>query len=374
LLKFRRFIILLAFVMVLAAPPLSQAQEEQKFLLTFIPNIQFSPLYAGIENGAFGDLDITIEYLNEPDVVDLIAAGQEQFGMVSGEQVILARARGRDVVYVYEWFQQYPIGVVAPAGTSLESAADLAGLRVGIPGRFGATYSGFTALLMSGEMAENEVQLEEIGFNAPDVFCLGAIDASVIYVNNEPLQIQNRAEQGECAEIEGVEVLPISTIADLVSNGVITSAAMIEFEPERVQAIVNGFDAGLKAVINNPARAYLISLDYVENLPADEAFIAALTQAAEEQDAFLAAEPEREAIIESRVAMRQTLGEQFDNDTLIQFDVLLASIDLWDAEQPGFSDMASWETMQNTLLEMEILTEAIDLEAVYTNAFLPPVE
>ena len=57
----------------------------------------------------------TMQYGDEPDGVDLIAADQLQFGFISGEQVIQARAKDRPVVFVYEWFQKYPVGIVVPA-------------------------------------------------------------------------------------------------------------------------------------------------------------------------------------------------------------------------------------------------------------------
>lgn len=346
---------------------------EERMLLTFIPNVQFAPFYVGIEGGYFADagFDLTLEHLQEPEVVDLIAAGQANYGIVSGEQVILARTQGRDVVYIYEWFQQYPIGIVYSTADEITSVNDLAGMKVGIPGRFGATYSGLITLLEASEMTEGDIQLEEIGYNAPEVVCLGAIDAAVIYVNNEPLQIRNRAMAGDCGDIENVEVITVSSIADLVSNGLITSAEVVENNPEQVQAIVDGLDLALQASINNPARAYLMSLPYVENLPADEAFVSALETLADEQDAFIATEPDREAVMDSRWAMYETLAEEFDADMLTQFEVLLTTTDLWDADVLGYSDLVSWQTMADALFTLGAL-EAVpdDLDVAFTNQFV----
>ena len=368
--------ILLLFTMLLLLLPVASAQdelEEQRFLLTFIPNIQFSPVYVAQAKGyvAEAGYELTVEYLNEPDVIDLIAAGQANFGIVSGEQVILAVSQERPVIFIYEWFQQYPVGIVVDADSDIESATDLTDKKVGLPGRFGATYSGLTTLLLASGMTETDVALEEIGFNAPDVFCLGALDASVIYTNNEPLQIRNRAQQGDCGDINDVRVISIAEITDLVANGLITSQDVAENDPEQVQAMVNAFDMALNDIINNPAEAYLLSIDYVENLPLSDEFRAALETLSEEQNTFLADEPDMDAIVASRVAMLETLREDFSADELIQFEVLLASIDLWSAEQIGFTDATSWEIMQDTLIEMGFLEDVIDLESVYTNIYLP---
>ncbi|MAU10669.1 MAG: hypothetical protein CL607_12665 [Anaerolineaceae bacterium] len=371
----KRIVIVLLFSVVVYGVSIAQDDlEDERFLLTFVPNIQFSPLYVAIEQGYAEDAgyNLTIEYLNEPDVVDLVAAGQANFGMVSGEQVITAVSRQRPIVYVYEWFQQYPVGVVLDAASDITQVSDLAGKRIGLPGRFGASYSGLTTLLTANDMSERDVELQEIGYVAPDVFCTGgAVDAVVVYLNNEPLQIQLRADAGDCADVESVRVFPVAESTDLVANGIITSTELLERDPNHVSAIVMAFDHGLRDVINNPARAYLLSEAYVEGLPLSDELREALNTLADEQDAFLADQPTREDIIASRSAMLETLQSTIaDPAELIQFQVLLASINLWDADQLGYSDMASWEAMQTTLIELGSLDDAIDLEGIFTNQFV----
>lgn len=373
--KFLKYSILTSILLILLLPITSIAQDdldEQTLLMTFIPNIQFAPTYVAIEAGYFesAGFDVSVEYLDEPLVVDLIAAGENQFGIVSGEQVILAASQGRPVVYIYEWFQQFPIGIVYSDALEVENINDLIDQRFGIPGRFGATYSGFISLLESADIAETDISLDEIGFAAPEVFCVGAVDASVIYVNNEPLQIRNRAQNGDCGDVTGVNVLPISEVIDLVSNGIITNQDMIANNPDTVSAFVGAFNQGVASTINNPANAYLLSAAQIEGLPLDDDFRTALETLAEEQDAFLLDSPSREAIADNRLAQYQVLSEEFDADTLLQYEVLLASIVLWDADQLGFTDVESWSNMQETLVTLGQLETIADLSTLYTNDFL----
>ncbi|QPC80491.1 ABC transporter substrate-binding protein [Phototrophicus methaneseepsis] len=372
----KRLIVLLVVCCLLV--PMSAAQEErvqEEFLMTFVPNIQFAPLYVAVEKGYFTEAgaEISMSYLNEPDVIDLVAAGQANFGMASGEQVILAAAQARPIVYVYEWYQDYPIGIVVDAASGIETVADLAGLRVGLPGRFGASYSGLTALLLANGLMESDIDLQEIGYSAPDVFCLGgAIDAATVYTNNEPLQIQARADAGECGDISEIRVITVGSVADLVSNGFITSTSMIEEDPDYVSQIIAAFDQGLQDTINNPAEAYLLSASYIEGLPLSEAIESALTTLSEEQAAFLADEPTQEEIAASRDHMVEVLAESVDDPAeLIQFQVLLASIDLWDTDQLGYSELSSWQNMQDTLIELGALAEPVALESLFSNDFLP---
>ena len=347
--------------------------SDESILLTFIPNVQFSPFYVGIDSGHFAEagFNVTLEHLQEPDVLDLVALGQANFGIVSGEQVILARAQGRDVVYVFEWFQRYPVGLVYSSAKDLSDLGDLSGMTVGIPGRFGASYSGLTTLLHSAGLSEADIEVAEIGFNAPEVFCLGAIDAAIVYVNNEPLQIRQRARAGECGDVADVDVVTVASQVDLVSNGMIVSRALLTEAPSAVRRMAGALGAALREAIDNPAGAYLASLNHVDDLPQSADFVAELQAASERQQAFLAGDPDRAAIARSRQDLADALSAQFEADLLTQFSVLLNTIELWEAERLGYSDLASWEAMRETLdLMGDLGGELGDLADAFTNEFL----
>lgn len=356
----------------------AQAQDEmsdQTLFMTFVPNVQFAPVYVGLANGYFAEagINLTMEHGDEPIGVDLIAAGERQFGIISGEQVIAARANARPVVFVYEWFQEYPVGIVSSVDRDIDEMRDLTGLRVGIPGRFGASYSGLVALLAANDMSERDIELQEIGFNAPEVFCVGAVDASVVYINNEPIQIAHRAAKGDCGPVSDVHVLHVASAADMVSNGLVTNEATIANQPELVARMVGAFDRAVRHTLNNPASAYLASAEYVENLALPEDLRAALEAAAAEAEAFLADNPEvdRATMAQRRADLLASLNAAFDPDLLVQFEVMLATADLWEADNIGVSELAAWEATQGVLMQMEFIPAPIDLEAAFTNAFLP---
>jgi len=261
----------------------AQTLTNLTFFLTYIPNIQFAPIYVALEKGYFSDagLNVTLQSGDEPDGINLVAANQLQFGIASGEQIIAARAQDRPVRFVYEWYQKYPIGVLVTNESGIKTAADLKGKQIGIPGLYGASYTGVIALLGANNLTEKDVQLQSIGYNAPQVICVGGVQAAVVYVNNEPLQIQDSIDKKDCGSVTGITVFPVSAAADMVSNGIITNEDTIANHPDLVKAFVAAFDHGVRDAINNPAEAYLLSAKYIDGLPLTDDLKTALKKTSE---------------------------------------------------------------------------------------------
>jgi NitT/TauT family transport system substrate-binding protein len=261
--------------------------------------------------------------------------------------------------------------VVAKGTVPMNAPEDLVELRVGIPGPFGANYTALTALLALAGLTEADIQLESIGYVAPDVMCADGVDAAVVYSNNEVLEIQRRIDAGECGDLTGINVLQIADFANMASNGIVVSEDTLENYTEEALAIVRAFDAGALGAIMNPARAYLHSLKHVENLPQSEEFVAALEAAADELDAFAADEPSADEIAEKHAEVRAALGEQFSPAELAQFDVLLATVELWGHPARGIISEDAWLTTRDVMAEMGSIPADFDVSGSFTNDFIP---
>jgi NitT/TauT family transport system substrate-binding protein len=302
-----------------AAP--TQALVPVSLPVGYIPNVQFAPLYVAIENGYFREegLDVTVDYSMENDNLALIGAGRLDFAIVSGEQVLLARAQGLPVVYTAAWYQQYPVGIVAKSEQGIQTPADLKGKKIAVPVLAGASYIGLRALLSAGGLQESDVELDVVGFTQAEMVATDHDDAAVIYVANEPVQLEARGYT--------VDVLRVSDYLPMVANGLATSEQMLRDNPERVQKMIRALLRGIQAAAADPDAAFEISKKYVDNLAT--------------------------------------------GDPETQKKVLAASIELWKADRLGYSDPQAWENMQSILLEMGLLKAPLDLSVAYTNQYVP---
>lgn len=371
----KRFVLWMVLVVMMvpaggAVAAQEDALEPLPFFASFIPNVQFAPLYVAREEGYFAEagFDLQVVHGDENVGVIQIAQAEPRYGLISGEQVILARNGGVPVVFAYAWFQKYPIAVVVRGEIPFDEPADLRGLKVGVPGPFGANYTALVALLGLGGLTDTDIQMESIGYVAPDVFCAGGVQASMVYSNNEPLEIQRRIDAGECGDVTGITVYEISTVAPMVSNGIVVSEATVAERPDEVAAVVAAFDAGSRYVIANPAQAYLHSLNYVENLPASDEFLAALRDLATDPEASFGTP-------EARAESLAALTEQFGTAEVSQFAVLMATLPLWegDGETLGITLPEQWELTRDVLAEIGSVPADLDLTNVSVESFIPDV-
>ena len=299
----------------------SDALVHVKVPLGYIPNIQFAPLYVAVEKGYFREAGIEVEfdYSFETDAVALVGADELQFAVVSGEQVLLARAQGLPVVYVAAWYQQYPVAVVSKVDQNILEPADLAGKKIGLPGLYGANYIGLEALLFSVDLSDADVTLDSIGYNQVEALATDQEQAVSVYTANEPVQLQSQGYE--------LNEIRVADHVQLASNGLITNEKTIAENPDLVSKMVKALLQGLADTIANPDEAYELSKAHVPNLA--------------------------------------------EADQVVQKEVLARSIDLWKAERLGLSNAQAWQNMQDTLLKMNLLEETLDVNQAFTNEFVP---
>lgn len=141
----------------------------------YVADPQYAPFYVAVDRGYFAEEGLIVEfdYSFETDGIALVGAGELPLSVASGEQAILARAEGLPIVYVMQWWQEFPVAIAALSASGIETPADLAGRNVGVPGFFGASYVGLVGLLSANGLTLDDIDANEIGFNQVESLLTG---------------------------------------------------------------------------------------------------------------------------------------------------------------------------------------------------------
>lgn len=320
----KKLFLSVVFIVFLITAAVCAAEADQVNLpCGYVPNVQFAPLYVGLEKGFFSEenIDLTLDHSMETDVVALVGAGRLPFGICSGEQVLLGREQGLPLVYITNWYQNYPVGILALKESGIETMQDLKGKRVGIPMLSGASYIGLEAMLGLAGMKDSDIKLESVGYAQAELLVTGKIDAAVVYTINEPVQLREL----------GYETVLFSAadMTKMVGNGMVSNEKMIKENPDLVGRMVRAFVKSIRWTKENPEEAFEICKKYVDGLADAE-------------------NPE------------------------LQMQVLLATADYFDAGPLGygFSDPEAWDNMADVMKTMGMYSGS-DTSAAYTNEFIP---
>lgn len=157
--------------------------------LTYVPNVQFSPFYVGLDQGIFAehDLEVTLRHHGEQeDLFTALTTGTEDVVYAATDEAMVAAAGGADLATFATCYQQYPVVILGQA----EAMTELAGATVGLPGRFGSTYYALQAALAGAGMSEDDIDVVEIGYTQVSALTTGKVAAIVGYRNNELVQLQ----------------------------------------------------------------------------------------------------------------------------------------------------------------------------------------
>lgn len=302
-----------------AAPQLTPI----KLGVGYIPNVQFTPFYVGIEKGFYAaqGLDVSLDYGFENDYLKLVGVNEFQFMVGSGDQVVLGRAQGLPVRYVMNWYTRFPVAIFAKAEANITQPADLAGKTIGIPGPFGASYVAFRGILAAGGLTEADVTLASIGFTQAAAVREDTVDAAVDYSVNGPVVLAQ-------AGIETTQI-GLDDYLRIPANGLVTNEATLTNNPELVGKMVRATLQAIQYTVDNPDDAFAIAL-------------ATVPEAGGENEAI------NRAI----------------------FDAVLADWTPQPDQQPGATTLADWQTTAAFMHEIGLVDTLVPAEELFTNDFL----
>ena len=232
--------------------------------LGFIPSVQFAQFYLADQSGAYEDAGLIVELQNkiDPDLITLLGQGAVDIGSGDGTSVIPAVSQGIPVVYTSTIYGQFPSVVIAKEGSGIATAADLAGKRIGIPGRYGSSWIMLQALLESVGLTPDDVTIVLF----PDFSQLGGlvqdqVDAATGFANNEPIQLRR-------AGFEPV-VLRVDDSVALPGPGLVTGTATLGSKEAALRAFTATTLDAMEQIASDPQAGLDATFAAVPDLAAD---------------------------------------------------------------------------------------------------------
>ncbi len=127
-----------------------------------VPNpsaVTWAPMWAAIGEGYFEDEGLILDVQavdGSSSVLQAMSSGQAEIGAPGPGPVLGARARGLDVVFIYNLYPKSVFGLLVPADSDYQEPADLAGEVIGVGTADGAEVSFAEAILSGAGMSRGE--------------------------------------------------------------------------------------------------------------------------------------------------------------------------------------------------------------------------
>lgn len=231
------------------AAPERDAQPGSTLGLTYIPNIQFSAVYVAQDDSMFtaaGQITEVRHHGAEEGLFTALLSGQEDLVLASGDEALMARKEGLDLISVGTYYQQNPVAILVREDSPIRSIVDLKGKRIGIPGEYGSSWIGLQAILESEGMTTSDVEVASIGYTQLAALSGGDVDAIVGFKNNEAVWF---GSAGTPVRVLEHKELP------LVSASLITTRERFEERTNAICSLVRATEAGMKRTTEVPQRA-----------------------------------------------------------------------------------------------------------------------
>ena len=293
--------------------------------LTYIPNVQFAPVYVADAQGLYNDAGVTAtvrHHGSDEGLFTALLAGQEDVVIASGDEAVVAAPQGLDLVSIGQYYASYPGTVIVPADSPIATLADLKGKTIGIPGEYGSSYYATLAAIKAGGLQTSDVTISSIGYTQQAALAAGQVDAVVGFTNNDAVQMR----------LSGLDIreIPLDDgSTPLVAASIVTTREWAQSHPDAARAVVSATTEAMNAIAADPQVALDATAQWDTTLT-DETSLGAANA------------------------------------------VLAATVPLWlgdDARADGVQDLATWSSMVSFLSSIGVLEGDVDPSAIVTNEY-----
>lgn len=233
-------------------------------VLDWVPNINHTGLYVADEQGYFADAGLDVEIVQPGDnyALELVAAGQAEFGVSYQEEVTFARDSGIPVISIAAVIQHNTSCFASPADKNIATLADFSGKKYG--GWGGAVEEALLNYLVAREGMDEPVEIINIG--STDFFATteSSVDFSWIFYGVTGVEAQLRG-----VELNTIYLKDIDPAFDYYTPVLVAEEGWLSANADTARAFLAAVSRGYRFAEDNPDEAAAILLAAAPELSAD---------------------------------------------------------------------------------------------------------
>ena len=319
------FMILLIVALLAGCAPAKggQSPDEVTVQLKWVHQAQFAGFYAAEAQGYYAEENIAVTLVpgSDVDIFEGIANGDVAFSVVGADHLIGKRAEGLPVTAIATIYRLNPFVLVAFADSGISSPRDLVGRTVTLSA---GGYDEMQYLAMLRKVGVDPALVNVVPYAYDDTpFLEGDVDVTASFMAGSLVPLREKIGAREIKLI-----WPGDYGVRVYSDTIIVNDEMLAANPDLILRFLRATLKGHRFAIENPEAAVDATMHYAEV-----------------------------------------------QDREVQAAMLEASIPLIHTGQDHIGSMRPeiWQGMYDMLLEQGVLAQELDVESLYTLAFLEQV-
>jgi len=312
---------ILAGIAILLSSNISAAAESVTVRLKWFNQAQFAGFYVAKDKGYYqaAGLDVAIQP-GGPDFpsIQMVAGGNEQFGVTSADQILVARSKDVPVVALAVLYRKSPFVLFSLKQSGIDKPEKFSGKKIGV--KLGGNEElVYREVLRKAGLSTKDVSETPVKFDMTPLLS-GQLDVWPGYVINEVITAREKGF--------GVNIIwPSDYGVNLYADSLFTTEKMLNEKPEVVKNFVAATLKGWTYAAAHPEEAAKITVQYGTKLT-----------------------------YEHELAMMK------ESIPLLQPD----------SHPIGSMDPALWAAMQASLLQSGLMKKSVDLDKTFTTKFIAP--
>jgi len=309
------------------APVATQPADKVTVQLSWFHGVEYAGFYTAVEKGYYADENIEVT-LNaggpEINPLDEVNNGNAQFGIGSGDGLIIAKTNGQNFVSVATIFRDNPLAITSLQSDKIQKPEDLAGKTVGAYSLDLSSYSDFMflAFLSRTGLQQDSMNYALIeDFYGANEIKSGKMDAmSGMFATDQQVMTREAGDEINLMYYKDYGV-------DVYINTIFVTEGLTQSNPDLITRFLRATMKGYQYAVSNPSEVAAFAVKYDDTL-----------------------------------------------DLGYQQQVMQAQIPFIDTGNGALGSMDDnvWNITQEILLEFDLISTPVDLSTVYTNKFVTP--